>query len=1626
MRTLVQTVFLFALAMLLCHAGVDAQGLEEQRYSRPALFTENAGQWDEAVRFRSFGASHTLLFTKHGLVAVRRDAGVHAGMPDRERLPVNPYPSISFVNPSSAMHAEGSAEAAARFNYYRGTDTTRWRTDVRTYRGVRYEEVWKDIDVSYTIAHGVLRQTIDVGPDGDACDVRFTADGDGIGLRLLGAVTEDGRSIAAELVEMNGVYDMRTLSAGSTQHWYFRTEYSFDFGGERDDVVKSICVDRDGNVVTVGITESGHFPVRNNQYTDMDYSDYFLAKFDCNGNMVYGTYLGGSGIDTDIAVVLRRDNGIVMAGSMSTLGLDAFPITKNAFDTTRNVNYPCVIARITADGTLQYASYLLPAYHGVKIAIDNNDCVYLGATESDMRYVDYTDRKYVTHGVIHKHGPAPGYIDGMIIKMNQYCDSVLFGTHVCGDSSSAHLSAIGVGPDGCPVVVGVGSGRDFPATKHYSPDNVGGPSGAFVMKINTNGTKYVYCTTYRGSLNDSGLGIYPAVSDLAFDASGNINIVGAVSAWDMPLMHPLRASRCGNRDGFISTFDTAGILLYNTYTGGAGTDYNVGISLDECGNRFVLSSYGGGIGVYGPIDTSLNTVISTQYLTVIDADGDSVVLSTPWGAGEFASTNINAQNRNIIYDDNGYIYLGGTSLGIPIVNARDTSITGEQKDAFLTRLFLPFCNQDYVHCELALPRELRYEQSRRVAMPSSFPVTVTVRNTRSDRPALDVAVELSLPAGLVLDPPAQSLVQQLTPSMLSPDSSRRLTWSVRVDTALYGDSSVPISAVAVFRNPLARSQCPLPFSRSDSAVPIRFETIPAPEVTCALSAPDTLQADASGRRYAENPFTVDVHVTNDGSVPVSLRRVSLRLPVGMGLSTVPPNDTVRLLPALSPRETRTVSWQVTAGGSPVWRAARILAALVDTFGVDASSCERVLAIASLTSLECALRSTDTVRYDTTASAYVPSPFPLTVDLRRTVDTVVLGVEAEVDLSSAPHLRLAAGDTLRKTLGAIYSHETFSLAWMLEVVPPVPWPCTETIAVRYRAQGWSGWERCERSIALVPPPALVSCRLTIPAVADSQGVYTPDPIPVEYELHNGGAGPLQPRTATLTVTPPIATLLDASQRALTDRAPGSDTTLLWRLQAPTSRFARAASLLAVTRDSLGSELTRCGATLVLPPIIPDLRCTLGAPDTLHYDIASDTYSPDPFTASLMLANVLDTAQSAIEAEMDLSSAPHLALDAGEAAAKSLDSIPVHGSAGLDWRLTVAQRLDSAVMERIAVRFRHAGDTAWMRCERDVVIQGGKRIIAASCLAAGHDTLWADVAYEDVIPHPVQVQYTIRNTGTVPLEACSAAIVHPPALRLVNPADSIRDYGRIAPGASVAREWLLEVNQASAQAGDHLLSWVRSCSNLSGDTACTKRVTLALGSPRGIVLSPWLLRFQAERHAPLPAAQTVTLWTGGALAMPWQLQPFASWLDVQPLMGSKMQAVSVQPNTTDMQDGVYEAIIDMASAAMISPPRIDVIYEIGMISGTDATEVLPVGIVLEAPYPNPAQSAISVAFSIATAGGAQLALYDIYGRRVMLLAEGDFAPGRHTVRAELSALPAGVYVCVLNAGSGCAARRMLLRK
>ena len=79
-----------------------------------------------------------------------------------------------------------------------------------------------------------------------------------------------------------------------------------------------------------------------------------------------------------------------------------------------------------------------------------------------------------------------------------------------------------------------------------------------------------------------------------------------------------------------------------------------------------------------------------------------------------------------------------------------------------------------------------------------------------------------------------------------------------------------------------------------------------------------------------------------------------------------------------------------------------------------------------------------------------------------------------------------------------------------------------------------------------------------------------------------------------------------------------------------------------------------------------------------------------------------------------------------------------------------------------------------------------------------------------------------------------------------------------------------------------------------------------------------------------------------------------------------------------------------------------------------------------YPNPFAHRTTVRFSLAAAGPVRLALYDVLGRQVAVLAEGDHAAGPHAVAVDAGGLASGVYLYRLDAPGFQATRRLVIAR
>src|SRR5690606_35711432 len=79
-----------------------------------------------------------------------------------------------------------------------------------------------------------------------------------------------------------------------------------------------------------------------------------------------------------------------------------------------------------------------------------------------------------------------------------------------------------------------------------------------------------------------------------------------------------------------------------------------------------------------------------------------------------------------------------------------------------------------------------------------------------------------------------------------------------------------------------------------------------------------------------------------------------------------------------------------------------------------------------------------------------------------------------------------------------------------------------------------------------------------------------------------------------------------------------------------------------------------------------------------------------------------------------------------------------------------------------------------------------------------------------------------------------------------------------------------------------------------------------------------------------------------------------------------------------------------------------------------------------HPNPFTREATLRFDLPSAGPVRLAVYDVQGREVAVLAEGVRAAGSHEVVLDGQGLAAGVYLARLVAGGRVQARRLVLAR
>ena len=333
-------------------------------------------------------------------------------------------------------------------------------------------------------------------------------------------------------------------------------EWGTFYGGESPDYVHDVTTDLEGNVYIAGTTHSDE-AISENGFQDTAHSfiNAFVAKFDSQGNRMWGTYYGGSHFSTNgYGVSVDRDGNVFLAGY--TRSPDG--IAHNGFQNVPKTGSNACLVKFDPHGKRLSGTY----YGG-----DNGAFAYDVATdqEGNSFLAGYTmsETGIAYNGFQNQRG---GSTDGFLVKFGPNGDRI-WATYYGGDEADY---AFNVDTDlaGNVFISGTTASDTGMAYNGYQNEKAGmGFTDDYVAKFDPIGNR-VWATYYGGIGYDThGLGSPEELGGISTDAAGNVYLAGSTSSQTGIASGGFQNERVGHGNLYLAKFDSIGTRLCATYFG---------------------------------------------------------------------------------------------------------------------------------------------------------------------------------------------------------------------------------------------------------------------------------------------------------------------------------------------------------------------------------------------------------------------------------------------------------------------------------------------------------------------------------------------------------------------------------------------------------------------------------------------------------------------------------------------------------------------------------------------------------------------------------------------------------------------------------------------------------------------------------------------------------------------------------------------------------------------------------------------------------------------------------------------------------------------------------------------------
>ena len=344
-------------------APVTPKQANEMLAATGPMFIENVGQFAPQTRFLVRGGNGSLSLSDDALwiTALERpqtlltetmETDIRQQL-DKDQLISGVNLKLSFPGANPHPRLEPFNRLDIHVSYFIGDDPAQWHADVPVWGGVRYVDLYPGIDLEMTSEQGQVQQRLVVRDAAQLANVRLHIDGAN-SVELDKATRHSQLQISTTIDDFTiPLFEMVGLSANAN--------------------VSGPTIAND-EILAPFILPSGRGPGLHS----LPYSGLSSVLAITNtSDLLYSTYLGGSGADTGYGIAVDASGAAYVVGTTASAN---FTTTTGAFSTTLSGMSDVFVTKIAPDGSqLLYSTYLGGAGRdeGKDIAVDTNGYAYV-------------------------------------------------------------------------------------------------------------------------------------------------------------------------------------------------------------------------------------------------------------------------------------------------------------------------------------------------------------------------------------------------------------------------------------------------------------------------------------------------------------------------------------------------------------------------------------------------------------------------------------------------------------------------------------------------------------------------------------------------------------------------------------------------------------------------------------------------------------------------------------------------------------------------------------------------------------------------------------------------------------------------------------------------------------------------------------------------------------------------------------------------------------------------------------------------------------------------------------------------------------------------------------------------